>query len=1137
MVQEELRGKYLHITFGDVSPIVVNDVAGLEFLATQTQVGTPMNYIIWLASVNGYFYQVYVYASAKVPLRTLKKTVEEGQCCFALLDPDKVAHVKGGGTSVGRIASRIFGYSADLSGTPWALWKGGDGDLSHAEFAFCFGETRFFGVFPLDLGRVEPDRAALCKALLYFLSMDDRRIALYKVGPVRIGALRGFSCRYSAKFGRKKREYLMTVVRQGPVALLLGGWSTIGVEGVEDLRRAFQRFRFDQTSPMVEDRNTWSEKLKEAHHQALHEMAVSYSRRGNAHLAEIYFRRALEFGVTDLALKNLYWILSAGERYGDALKVLDRFKAAVDGSPALRMARAFLLSKLGRLDEAFGIYRSVFDGGFRSDKGFLHYFVFLCEAQGLEAGVSAALRYMKGGDSILVAAGVARVLVIERKEKRAIEVMTSLWRRSGLNSILYNLINALMDKGFFAEVVSVCRLLEENGDDSAFVPFSRGKAEFVQKLFLKARVSFETALRRSPDEEEIQRYLAVVKMKLGQGETNLVDAVVEPVAIPAEDLAVSTGKKLPERYGRCDAYLDTRIMAVAYEKDKAYRESEFKRIVVRTGLGARRLNTLSFSFNPLFEKLYCNYLVVKDMNGKVLARSNRADWYVLDAGGGEASNRKILHIPVPGLRPDCAIELCVTRSNLYPPSSFPLTRMVFSSSLPCVRASLLLMGSRKGLRERIRGDIVRSDGEDYIRWSLDHPKTIPAEPYAVSPYAYLPSLVLWDETNTWNSEVCSYLDMIGHRLAPSSEVEAKAAELTRGLRTAEEKMEVLARYVQKTLSYKAISFGLRGLIPKACEKTMLDRYGDCKAHAVLLHALLRAAGISSSLVLVDSGKSVMPDIAHAGQFNHMILYLPDSRGGGRFVDPVVKSLNLLTSPPPGLSGCKVLVVDRKTRGLRTIPDPSPERDAVHLKRKVRIIREGTLEVRETMTLTGVCAAGMRGMFEGVDSGKWTSVFQQSLAGRRPGVNVKSVVVTGLDNVDEAVGITTLLEVAGALRNVSGTWVGRLPALMEAFYIPMPSLKSRQSPFAFRTPLTLKSRVVFEIPESWTLMSKIPAQLQRKIPGLQWSSRWSSRDSKLHLDFSFHREARKYPASKYRAMEKTSLEGLITIGFDLALKGR
>lgn len=102
-----------------------------------------------------------------------------------------------------------------------------------------------------------------------------------------------------------------------------------------------------------------------------------------------------------------------------------------------------------------------------------------------------------------------------------------------------------------------------------------------------------------------------------------------------------------------------------------------------------------------------------------------------------------------------------------------------------------------------------------------------------------------------------------------------AARLTSGIGGQRERALALANWVRRHVRYVAVYVGPGGVVPHAAHTVLANRYGDCKDHAVLLEALLRAAGIGSSAALLNNGTSYrLPAVPTLGIINHVITYIP-----------------------------------------------------------------------------------------------------------------------------------------------------------------------------------------------------------------------------------------------------------------------
>ena len=94
-----------------------------------------------------------------------------------------------------------------------------------------------------------------------------------------------------------------------------------------------------------------------------------------------------------------------------------------------------------------------------------------------------------------------------------------------------------------------------------------------------------------------------------------------------------------------------------------------------------------------------------------------------------------------------------------------------------------------------------------------------------------------------------------------------------------EKVKSIYRYLQDNTRYVLISKGLGGWQPAPASFTFEKKYGDCKALAVLMQAMLSQAGIPSYCLLINGGRGAesMDLRLPCSQFNHEIIMVPDGK--------------------------------------------------------------------------------------------------------------------------------------------------------------------------------------------------------------------------------------------------------------------
>jgi TPR repeat protein len=163
------------------------------------------------------------------------------------------------------------------------------------------------------------------------------------------------------------------------------------------------------------------------------------------------------------------------------------------------------------------------------------------------------------------------------------------------------------------------------------------------------------------------------------------------------------------------------------------------------------------------------------------------------------------------------------------------------------------------------------------------------------------------------------------------------------------KVERIHNWVARNIRYVGIGFEDGGWTSQPASAVLASRYGDCKAHATILKALLAAQGIEANLVAVNAdGQYTLTEVATAN-FNHAIAYVPQL---DQYLDPTV-SLLAFGSVPPNLDGKPALNIDKGT--LASIPVAKPESFTFATDTDYTLAGDGTRRARSILSGTGLGA--------------------------------------------------------------------------------------------------------------------------------------------------------------------------------------
>jgi hypothetical protein len=114
-----------------------------------------------------------------------------------------------------------------------------------------------------------------------------------------------------------------------------------------------------------------------------------------------------------------------------------------------------------------------------------------------------------------------------------------------------------------------------------------------------------------------------------------------------------------------------------------------------------------------------------------------------------------------------------------------------------------------------------------------------------------------------------------HQELTEPAIEALAARLAADLPSPRSKVLVLANWVRQHVRHVGVQIGTGAVVHDAASAVLARRHGDSIDHGNLLTALLQAAGIDSSVALVNGENAYrLPRTPTLGILNHMIVYVP-----------------------------------------------------------------------------------------------------------------------------------------------------------------------------------------------------------------------------------------------------------------------
>jgi len=427
-----------------------------------------------------------------------------------------------------------------------------------------------------------------------------------------------------------------------------------------------------------------------------------------------------------------------------------------------------------------------------------------------------------------------------------------------------------------------------------------------------------------------------------------------------------------------EAVIFERILNRArFENDGTGVEETEAVIRIQSRAGVEDFGQLVFGYSAATEQLKVEYVRVRKPGGEVVTTPDSTAQDFAPDVLREApmySDYRQRHISVASLQPGDTLEYrTVTRivtplatGNFWYEHSFPKGVVVNEDRLEIdipksreVKLKTLVRkpeisdaGDRriytwvvKDIRPEADKDEDRDDDED------------------AGPDVQLTTFTDWKQIAQW------YARLQGERVVVDDNVRKKAAELTKGAATPEEKARRLYDYVARNIRYVSLSFGVGRYQPHSASEVLQNGYGDCKDKHTLLSAMLKAEGIQSFPVLIHHDRKLDADVPSPAQFDHVITAARIGTGL-TWLDSTteVAPYGMLLYPLRNKEA--VLASDNPDGGLTRTPADSPVKDFAHFFVDGKFSEFGALDATVEFTAQGDRDYPMRAGFRQVPQSRW-----------------------------------------------------------------------------------------------------------------------------------------------------------------------
>jgi transglutaminase-like putative cysteine protease/tetratricopeptide (TPR) repeat protein len=430
------------------------------------------------------------------------------------------------------------------------------------------------------------------------------------------------------------------------------------------------------------------------------------------------------------------------------------------------------------------------------------------------------------------------------------------------------------------------------------------------------------------------------------------------------------------------AVFDRILNRVRFENDGT-EVSETEAVVqIQSQAGVEEFGQLVFGYSSATEKLEVAYVRVRKPDGQVVVTpESTAQDFAPDVlrEAPMYSDYRQRHISVTALQPGDTLEYrTVTRiltplatGNFWYEYTFPKGVAVKEDRLeldvPKARDVKLKTPTRKP-------EIQETGDRRIYTWVVkdiqperdkDREKDREDADAENGPDVQLTTFTDWKQIAEW------YAKLQGERVTVDESVRKKADELTKGADTPNEKARRLYDFVARNVRYVSISLGIGRYQPHSASDVLANGYGDCKDKHTLFSALLRAEGIKSYPVLIDSTRKIDADIPSPAQFDHVITAARLGAGPElTWLDttPEVTPFGLILYQLRNKQA--VVASDGSEGGLQRTPADSPIKTFMHFTLDGKFSPFGALDANLEITAQGDRDWPLRASFRRYSQAQW-----------------------------------------------------------------------------------------------------------------------------------------------------------------------
>ena len=352
----------------------------------------------------------------------------------------------------------------------------------------------------------------------------------------------------------------------------------------------------------------------------------------------------------------------------------------------------------------------------------------------------------------------------------------------------------------------------------------------------------------------------------------------------------------------------------------------------------------------------------------------------------------------------------------------------------------------------------------------------------------------------------AYATITVPKMVPTPAIAALANQITQGVTDRRDQTKAIYEWVSKHIRYVAIELGKGSFVPHDTDDILSNGYGDCKDHVLLLGALLKAKGIESEALLINSENYYsLPQVPTFATLDHVISWVPEFK---LYLDSSVGIAPFGVLPLQEY-GKPVVRATLSSSGVDRIPAAPLGATTVSTKTETHVDAGGQLVGTTTTTATGPYSIMLRAIGLRIQSLGSEPAAAQQLASLGYAGGTGSFDVGQPSDLTPSYSISSAFVVPAWNDSIKDSHTFFVPGGLRLFGFSGDGAMGPLSPGQLREtePVVCISShanedLSFRLPPHFHF-SSVPTDTKVTTPYIQFSAHWTFQDGTLsvHRDFT------------------------------------